>query len=558
MNRLPALPPLLLAAALLAAPAVGQPEIVPAEHPVYEYLHQHRVRGLLPEYRHEWRPLGRARLETLFDSLDARTMGGSTLDSGTRAWHERLRREITEPPEAVESIVQAEGQIELPRRRESVKYLYYHRDEDWRIALSAVGRLEARLADDEGSRLHSVSLVPEGILQGNYRGFLGFYTGTFNGFTVGGDARALAADPRLAPLYYVARSDPPQGNFDRSTASVRVAGDLFSGEIGHARLLAGASFADPLILAENSDYFSYLRLGVESRVVQYAFMHASLGEQSQQIIGDGGAGVLVGPQRYMAFHRLTLNPWHWLQLAFTEMVIYGQRGPELAYLNPVYPIKPAEHALWDRDNANFTLEFVARPVRGIETYGTAFVADLDTRLLGENSYNNKWAIQAGAGGTIGPAMAYVEYTRIEPFVYTHRFQLDGSFYNSYTHNGFGLGHPLGPNTDQWLVGLRAWLPGNIRGELQARFIRRGENYVDAQTGEFINVGGDIRDGRQPPFTERTKRFLAGDLFQGPGARARLAFEPIQNVGLTLLADYQQWDRGDPARLFARLEVEVAF
>ena len=41
-----------------AAPAVAQPEIVPAEHPIYDFLHQQRVRGLLPEYRHEVRPTG--------------------------------------------------------------------------------------------------------------------------------------------------------------------------------------------------------------------------------------------------------------------------------------------------------------------------------------------------------------------------------------------------------------------------------------------------------------------------------------------------------------------
>jgi len=547
---------ILCAAALLCTPAQAQPEIVPAEHPVYEFLHLQRVRGLLPEYRHEWRPLDRARIQGHLDSLRVRSGAGAALDVASAAWLRRFHRELFEPEGAVETVVGEGGRIRIPLGTDTHKYLYYHRDEDWRIALSAIGRLQARAS--HGDALYrGGAFVPEGVLQGNYRGTLGFYTGTFNGVALGGDTRVLKADPQLAPLYVIDFAPVPQGNFDRSTASLRLRNRTFSAEIAHARLIAGASFSSPLILSENADYFSFLRLGVESRVVQYAFLHGALGEQSRFVQGDDGGGVLVGPQRFLAFHRLTLNPWHWLQLAFTETVVYGQRGPELAYLNPVYPLKPAEHALWDRDNASFALEATVRPVPGLEAYGTFFATDLDTRKIGQGSYNNKWAVQAGIGGAVGPALAWLEYTRIEPFMYTHRFQLDGSYYNSFTHNGFGLGHPLGPNADQWAVGLRGWLPHRMRGEVSGRYARRGENFVDPATGELVNVGGDIRDGRLPPFEEYTKRFLAGQRFEGPGLSGRLSWEPIQDVGLSLFADAQRWDNGAPNRLFLRAEIFVA-
>jgi hypothetical protein len=547
---------LVLVLVATAGSGAAQPEIVPAEHPVYEFLHQQRVRGLLPEYRHEWRPLGRDRVGALLDSVGIRTVGGIALPAGSRHWFERFVREIHEPPGAIESVIEPGRPLRLPRKRDSRKFLFHHQDEDWRIALRGIGRAQFRVAD-EGERLRGLAIVPEGILEGNYRGIVGFYSGTFNGVSLAGDPRVLGADPQLAPLYYVARSPTPPGNFDRSTASVRAASRGFSAEIGHARLIAGASFSQPLILADNSDYFSYLRLGVESRVVQYAFLHGALGDRSRFVIGDDGSGVLVGPQRYIAMHRLTVNPWHWLQLAFSEAVVYGNRGVELAYLNPVFPIKPAEHALWDRDNANFVLEGNLRPAPGLEAYASWFVTDLDIRLIGQGSYNNKWGFQAGVGGALGPATGWIEYTRIEPFMYTHRFVLDGSFYNSYVHHGFGLGHPLGPNTDQWLAGIRGWLPFGLRGEVSTRYVRRGENYIDPETGELVNVGGDIRDGRQPSFDQFTKQFLAGDRFEGPGLQSRLTWEPIQDIGLSILTDYQIWDRDAPNRLFARLEIYVA-
>ncbi|MDX1531451.1 MAG: hypothetical protein R3362_07985, partial [Rhodothermales bacterium] len=440
----------LLAGVLAARPGAAQPEIVPAEHPVYDFLHQQRVRGLLPEYRHEFRPLGRARLGRLLDSLAARTDGGAALTATTAEWLVRYRREILEPPEAIETVIGTGGRIRIPTGVETEKYLFYHRSPDWRIAVSAIGRAQARYAD-EAATYRGVAFVPEGIAQGNYRGVVGFYSGTFDGLQLAGDTRVLQSDPDLAPLYYIGRQEIPPGSFDRSTASVRAAnppgtagGATFSAEIGYARLLAGASFGDGLLLTSGSDYFGYLRLGIDTRPVQYHFVHAALGDRSVVVDGDEGDGIIVGPERYLAVHRLAVTPWRRLSLAFTEAVVYGQRGPELAYLHPVNPFKTAEHALWDRDNTLFTLEAVVRPLDGVEAYGTFLADDLDFGKLGENSYNNKWAVQAGVGAALGSASVWVEYTRVEPFVYTHRFLLDGSFYNSYTHNGFGLGHPLGP------------------------------------------------------------------------------------------------------------------
>jgi hypothetical protein len=560
------LSPLLFRLALLlgfATPVAAQPEIVPAEHPVYAFLHQQRVRGLLPEYRHEMRPLGRARIGGLLDSLSVRSDADATMDRLSAAWLTLYRRELFEPADAVETVVGPGGRIDIPMGAQTEKFLYYYRDDDWRLALNAVGRFQLRFSDgprgldnvdEEAESLRGVAFVPEGILQGNYRGIVGFYTGTFNGGQLTGDTRVLQADPDLAPLYYIGRSDVPQGNFDRATASVRAAGRLFSAEIAHERLLVGASFDDALLLTEGADYFSFVRLGLESRIVQYQFMHGALGDQSFFVPGDEDSPVLLGPERYLAFHRLTLNPWRRLQLAFTEMVVYGQRGPELAYLNPINPFKPAEHALWDRDNSLFALEAVFRPVDGIETYATFLADDLDLSRLGENSFNNKWAVQAGVGAALGPALGWVEYTRIEPFVYTHRFLLDGSFYNAYQHNGFGLGHPLGPNADQVEAGLRAWGPMRTRGVVKARYVRQGENYID-ESGELVNVGGDITDGRQPPFSDFSKVFLAGRRLDGPGVEVGLSWEPIRDVALQLFADFQRWNDADD-QLFVRTELVV--
>jgi hypothetical protein len=236
------------------------------------------------------------------------------------------------------------------------------------------------------------------------------------------------------------------------------------------------------------------------------------------------------------------------------MAVYGRRGPELAYLNPLYPVKAAEHALYDRDNTLFSLETTVRPLRGVEGNFTWLVDDLATATLGDGDYGNKWAIQTGLKVALPKAGAtlFGEYVRIEPYTYSHRFQEDGIYFNSYVHNGFGLGHPLGPNADQWLVGLNAWMPYRTRVRVSGRYVRKGENFL-ADDGTLVNVGGDVRNG-EPPEDGR-KTFLAGERFQGPGIRALAEIEPARGVALRFYGDVQYWD-DQPTELFLRLGLAV--
>ena len=526
---------------------------MPAEHAIYPFLHAQRIAGRLPEYRHEVRPLDRATLGRHLDSLSAREDG---LDRAARYWLAEFRRELFEPERGIEALI-GDGGVQLPRQPDTEKFLYYYREGPWRVALRALGRVQARWSE-EREAYGGLALVPEGVLEGHYGEHVGFYTATFDGQQFGGDTRVLLADPVLAPLYYVSR-DPSNvpGSFDRSTASLRLVFRPFEAELANERLVVGPAFGQPLALAENADYFSFLRLGLDTRVVQYQYVHGALGDRAQNPLDSGF--VLVAPERFLALHRLTLQPHARLALAFTEMVVYGQRGPELAYLNPFFPLKPAEHALWDRDNSLFSLDAVVRPLDGVEAYGTYLVDDLDFDLVGEAAFGYKWAAQGGLAvalnrlvpGTTG----FAEYTRIEPYTYTHRFQLEDSFYNSYQHNGFGLGHPLGPNSDELAAGVDVWLPFRARLRAVGRYRRRGEALADGSGAPF-NVGGDVNDGRPPADTgPGSKTFLQGERFEGAGASLDLLYEPFRGLAFRLYGDWQRWDR-DPNALFVRGEISV--
>ncbi len=541
----------LLASAPLAAWA--QPEIVPAEHPVYDFLHAQRVAGRLA-FDTETRPQSRHAVRQALAALDS-----LALPPGTRAWRETYRREFFEPSGHVEAVFGG-GRVRLPLGRDTEKFVFFQQDDTWRLALEVRGLATYRAARDS-QRVSAPSIAGELSVSGNYRRIVGFVSETFNGATQGG-ARVLLRDPETAPLYY-SQVQPDVGQFDRSTASVRVGRGRMFAEIASARLLVGAGpTAERLILSAAADYVPHVRVGAGTRRVQYQYLHAALGDRARYPLGDSVPGSGRPPQgivdsgntRYLAVHRIDVRPVAALSLAFTEMIVYGRRGVELAYLNPAAPFRTAEHALYDRDNSLFAFDGSLRPVRGVEAYATVLVDDLNLGLLGRRAYSNKWAIQGGASASRGDAMGWIGYTRVEPFTYTHRFFAGGSYYNSYTHNGFALGHPLGPNADEWEAGLRLWAPARVTAELRGRYRRRAEAFVDA-SGAAVNVGGDLNDGAQPPFEERSKVFLRGTRHDGPGAALALTVEPIRDaLRVALTADTQRWTGGDPTQTFVRLDV----
>ena len=538
----------------------AQPEVVPVENRVYEWLADQRVAGHLPEYRHETLPTDRAAVRRHLDSLAVRA---ERLGPSGRYWLDHFRREFFEPLDRVHSYV-GDGRADL-LDPDAERTWAYVRDDDWRGVVYGEGLLQGR----RGQRARGPSTRRTGPIdaggvgylldltfEASYRNRIGFYTSTFVGHQLTGDTNVLSLDPSLAPTYFVA-ADPMNvdGQYDQTSASVRVVGGPFSAEIANQRIAYGPNSNGSLLLSDHADYVPSLRLGLRGRSVTYEFLHAALGSRPRTVLDDDGtAAFFEAPQRFLGVHRLDVQPTGWFSFAFTEMVVYGRRGPELAYLNPLFPFTTAEVALQDRDNNLFALEATLRPATGVEAYGT-WLADDISSTFAPGDYATKMAFQGGvryAAPALGTSI-FGEYVVIYPYTYTHRFQEEGIFFNSYVHNGFGLGHPLGPNADQWSAGVRTWLPLRAQAQASVRWTRKGRNPVDPVTGEITNVGADEALGTAPP--DGNAPFLAGDLFQGPGLRAGLDIEPARGVALRFFGDVQWWRDRDPDSFF-RLSLAV--
>ncbi len=151
--------------------------------------------------------------------------------------------------------------------------------------------------------------------------------------------------------------------------------------------------------------------------------------------------------KWISAHRLEFSLSRGIDIGVSEVVIYGERGMEMAYLNPLIPYLIAEHTLGNRDNVGMGLDIDVNRVRNLKLYGELFIDDLFAPWeLFSDYWGNKLAFTLG-GTWVDPldlkdTEVHWEYTRIEPYVYTHQDSV-----NAYEHYDVGLGHFLQPNSD---------------------------------------------------------------------------------------------------------------
>jgi hypothetical protein len=156
---------------------------------------------------------------------------------------------------------------------------------------------------------------------------------------------------------------------------------------------------------------------------------------------------------------------------------YGEeRSWEWVYLIPFIPYAFAEHYVGDRDNAILSLDFSVSFPQNFRWYFEFFIDDISApHTLFSDDWGNKWAFTVGGqyfGTVLRKDITFsVEYSRVEPWVYTHFY--GGS--HRYTHYGTSLGSFMGPNSDAFIgIGTYALSKHNSIG-LSIKNVRKNES-----------------------------------------------------------------------------------
>jgi hypothetical protein len=519
----PPRPAVLLALLLLclATPVrtLSQAEDVPATHPVYSFLKRMSVKGLIEHYSSTILPIGRREVAAYLRVLDGERASMTRVDQGwLDDYLSEFHYDLTGSTAGFHSLIDSEqpsiGAALAGTFSNREKYLYDYHDSSASLFVNGLLDLDYRaIHGDALGNAGAEYLQVGGRMRGTIWGKLGYYLQLTNaGFR--GSRNLLERDRILSQSH--ALSVANARNFDFAEGYVRYDGGIVSAQLGRERILWGSGYGEKLTISDNIGLFDFIRADVHYKAFKYTFLHASLmGQESTLAFTfpfDTSATFYepAAPDKYLVAHRFELSFPRVVDVGFQEMVVYSNRAPDLAYLNPLMILESAQRARGDRDNTFWLFDLRTHFLADVELTGTLLFDDINLPDLFSNKWTNRYGWQGGMYYAdpfgIENAGAVVEYTRIEPYVFSHGRSRD----DSYTSLGRLIGTPIGPNADNLFFGLDYTPERNLAFSLRVNLMRKGLNVVDS-TGQVVrNVGGDVFAPHRET-DPATRTFLDGTL-----------------------------------------------
>ena len=227
--------------------------------------------------------------------------------------------------------------------------------------------------------------------------------------------------------------------------------------------------------------------------------------------------------KYMHVHRLDLSLPQNITLGLSETALYGStteefpnpnedadssgREFEWAYVIPFIPYVFQEHLQGDQDNISLAFDLSVKTIPNWEFYGELLWDDMKspTSMFDDSWWGNKWAASVGVARDSLRIKStlwdwYLEYTRVEPWVYTHH-KGGGYTYRSYAQS---LGTDLGPNSREVYTEVNVAYPFTS-GFLKDALLKGGIHA--SAVAKDTAFGGNITDMHTPE-SDTDKKFLA--------------------------------------------------
>jgi hypothetical protein len=289
-------------------------------------------------------------------------------------------------------------------------------------------------------------------------------------------------------------------------------------------------FANLFLSNQNSAPVDFLKLDLKYKKLRYSFFHGS-------IVGNDSTGAQLS-SKYLVFHRFEIGPVfnNVFKIGFNEMLIYSNIPINFAFLNPISFLTSAdlntELPGKNSNNALLGIDMQLYPVKNLTFQASLLVDDLNFETISDTSKksnDNKFAFQAGFNWQNAftlPNLSFAyEYTRIDPYVYTHR-----EINNSYSHWGLPLGHSLNPNSDEHAFKLAYNFGSRLYLAVIYKKQRSGMNLTDSLGNVILNVGADILNGRESGLKNE---FLDGLRIDRNIVQAELTWQPIRQYFFTI-------------------------
>lgn len=410
------------------------------------------------------------------------------------------------------------------------KYLYYFNKPgkaDIFINLLGEGEEITQNVFSDNRRLSTGLGVIGGQIAGTFMNHFGFYIKGTNG-NVFGNKTVAALRPDIRNNYKFNEA-ANSSFFDETEGYLTADYDMLRIKFGLDRMKIGYG---PMksILDDYAPPFTYLSFNIHYGFFSFSYFHGKLlGESYFQPDSVTGGSEFVR-EKYLGYHRLGFDISNAVNFGVGEMIIYGDRGLDLSYLNPFAFYKSVEHSNRDRDNSFLFFDFTNKSVTGLKLYTTLLIDDIDFGKLGTGWYGNETLFDLGLLSTnlynILPLDMKLEYTKIDPYVHTHRLKN-----TNFTNYGYNLGSILKPNSELFTLELNYRINYRLKLTGDFSYILHGANPV-LPDGTIINVGGDEALGHRT-FDSNIVHLLDGDLEYSRILSAFITYEPYKQIFFTL-------------------------
>ena len=480
----------------LAAQLPAQSSLVPANHPVYNWLEMQRVNGLVLEYQDEVRPQSRATVVGLLHELENDSL---KLSRSHRALLRDFLNEFDMQRLVNNGLIRRDFFRKLPSsvvaaaKARTDPYVYAGISAD--SAFSGALYLQIGLGD---LRLTQSGATKAGYLANKaFKAFvntnfgLGFHVEADNAY-IFSNRELLSRDEKLASTYqYRVEKSDAASTYEAFVSYRRKYLEL---HFGRGSLSMGPAVTDPIIIRPDAPNIAFLRAQLGTPALNLVSLAGSLDSDPFLSYTFAGAGDSVpirdAAQRWVAMHRLTWQPKKQLTLALHEMTVYGARGLDFDYLNPVNPQFLSQRDKGDRDNLFIGTDIIVRPIAGTELFGTFLLDDIKrlSQLVKLDTSKLIFSV-GGRQKLVQNVQLGASYTRSDAFTYTHWLPL-----NAWQEDGRPLGQSIGPNATELAARITTWLPLRTHVMLGVRRIRKGLNPVDSAGNIIKNVGGDLLSG----------------------------------------------------------------
>lgn len=522
---------------IISEMSIAQVENVPIDDPVYLFIKEMRVKGLIKDYDDGLSGLSRFQVVNYLKEVKN---SKAKLSATEKSILERYL--VNYDPSLINkktSMSLFGGNYNMSKGfkdffSDKQKFLFAYKSGTSNIFMSALGHLgyNNRFKPDSkpNAKLFDVGFEMRGTLFEK----LGYYFYVLKGGVAGDTVLAELMLPQLRYNFKYLENIENVKNYDFARGYLKyyfepTEGMGISAQFGREKVKLGYGYSNSLILSGNAPDMDFLKLSFKYGIINYySFFGSGVGPFSP----DRSENYT----KYFSSNRLMLSFENLFDIGIGEAIVSTDRI-ELGYLNPVIFYKFVEMSLQDRDNGTIYFDLQTHFLKDLQFQGTFFLDEnILSNLSDMSKSSNKTAYQLGffwyRPVSIDNLSLIFEYTKIRPYVYTHF-----STKNNYTSFGQIIGHPVGPNADQLFVEAAVNLTEKLRMNLGFQKIRRGENIYAADGTLERNVGGDVFQTFRVGVDPDQSYFLDGIRLNNNIYTLSLSYEPIRDFRFDLQYSY---------------------